>query len=114
MFVCWLDWIRRPSVCAKSLQLCPTLQDPMDCSPSGSSVHGFPREKYWSGLPCPSAGDLLNLGIETVSLVFPAFAGRFFTTSTTWEEGPESWSNITSECVCEGVSKKRLAFDSVA
>ena len=27
-------------VCAKSLQLCPTLGKPMDCSPPGSSVHG--------------------------------------------------------------------------
>ena len=28
-------------VCAKLLQLCPTLCDPMDCSPPGSSVHGI-------------------------------------------------------------------------
>ena len=27
-------------VCVKSLQSCPTLCDPMDCSPPGSSVHG--------------------------------------------------------------------------
>ena len=26
---------------AKSLQLCPTLRDPMDCSPPGSSIHGI-------------------------------------------------------------------------
>ena len=26
---------------AKSLQLCPALSDPMDCSPPGSSVHGI-------------------------------------------------------------------------
>ena len=26
---------------AKSLQLCPTLCNPMDCSPPGSSVHGI-------------------------------------------------------------------------
>ena len=26
---------------AKSLQLCPTICDPMDCSPPGSSVHGI-------------------------------------------------------------------------
>ena len=26
---------------AKSLQACPTLYDPMDCSPPGSSVHGI-------------------------------------------------------------------------
>ena len=25
---------------------------------------GFPRQEYWSGLPCPSPGDLPNPGIE--------------------------------------------------
>ena len=25
---------------------------------------GFPRQEYWSGLPCPSPGDLPNSGIE--------------------------------------------------
>ena len=30
--------------CAKSLPLCPTLCDPMDCSPPGSM--GFSRQKY--------------------------------------------------------------------
>ena len=29
------------ALCAKSLQSCPTLCDPMDCSPPGSSVHGI-------------------------------------------------------------------------
>ena len=27
--------------CAESLQSCPTLCDPMNCSPLGSSVHGI-------------------------------------------------------------------------
>ena len=35
-------------------QLCPTLKDAMDCSPPGSSVHGFSRQEYWSGVPLPS------------------------------------------------------------
>ena len=35
-------------------QSCPTLSDPMDCSLTGSSVHGFSRQEYWSGLPMPS------------------------------------------------------------
>ena len=35
-------------------QLCPTLSDPMDCSLSGSSIHGFSRQEYWSGVPLPS------------------------------------------------------------
>ena len=31
-------------------QLCPTLCDPMDCNPPGSSAHGgSPRQEYWSG-----------------------------------------------------------------
>ena len=36
------------------IQLCPTPSDPMDCSLPGSSVHGFSRQEYWSGVPLPS------------------------------------------------------------
>ena len=39
---------------AKSLQSCPTLCDPTDGSPPGSSILGFSRQEYWSGLPFPS------------------------------------------------------------
>ena len=75
------------SVCmhANQLQLCPALCDPMDCSPPGSSVHGFPRQEYQRGLPCPPLGDLSDIGIEYVSLASLALAGRFFTASTIWE-----------------------------
>ena len=44
-------------------QSCPTLYDPMDYSPPGSSVHGFSRQEYWSGLPFPSPGDLPDPGL---------------------------------------------------
>ena len=57
----------------------------MDCSPPGSSFQGFSRQEYWSGLPWPPPGDLPDPGIESVSLMSPALAGRFFTTSATWE-----------------------------
>ena len=46
---------------------------------------GFSRQEYWSGMPCPPPGDLPNPGIEPMSLMSPELAGRFFTTSTTWE-----------------------------
>ena len=46
---------------------------------------GFSRQEYWSGLPCPPPGDLPNPGIEPMSLMSPALAGGYFTTSTTWE-----------------------------
>ena len=39
----------------------------------------------WNGLPFPSAGDLPDSGIKLESLMSPALAGGFFTTSTTWE-----------------------------
>ena len=39
---------------AKSLQLCPTLYDPIDGSPPGSPSLGFSRQEHWSGLPFPS------------------------------------------------------------
>ena len=35
----------------KSLQSCPTLCDPMDCSPQALLFMGFYRQEYWSGLP---------------------------------------------------------------
>ena len=45
----------------------------------------FSRKEYWSGLPFHSPGHLPNPGIKPVSVMFPAFAGRFFTTRATWE-----------------------------
>ena len=30
---------------------------------------GFSRPEYWSGLPCPSPGDLPNSGVEPMSLL---------------------------------------------
>ena len=42
------------------------------------------RQEYWSGMPCPTAGDLPNSGIEPKSFVSPAFVGRLYT-SPTWE-----------------------------
>ena len=48
-----------------SLTLCCI--DPMDCRPLGSSVMGFSRQEYWSGLPFPSPGDLPNQRIKPES-----------------------------------------------
>ena len=39
---------------AKLLQLCQTLCDPIDGSPSGSTVPGILQARNWSGLPFPS------------------------------------------------------------
>ena len=73
---------RKPTVrlcCVLCLvtQLCPTLCDPMDCSPPGSLVHGILQARILEWLPLPSPGDLPEPGIEPRS---PKLAGNFFTT----------------------------------
>ena len=45
----------------------------------------FSRQAYWSELPFPTPGDLLDPGIKPASLVSPALPGGFFTASATWE-----------------------------
>ena len=57
----------------------------MDFSPQAPPSMGFPRQEHWSGLPCLPPGDLPNPGTELMSLLSPALAGGFFTTSATWE-----------------------------
>ena len=49
-------------------QSCLTLCNPMDCGLLGSSVQGFRRQAYWSGLPNPTSGDLPDPWIEQESL----------------------------------------------
>ena len=66
--------IKNVHVCVCT-QLCPTLCNPMDCSPQAPLSMAFPRWEYWSGLPFPSLADLPNPGTEAA---FPASAGRVF------------------------------------
>ena len=42
-------------VCAKLLQSCPTLCNPMDCSPPGSSVHGILQARILEWIAMPSS-----------------------------------------------------------
>ena len=53
---------------------------------------GFSRQEYYSGLPCSPPRYLLDLGIKPASLVSPALAGGFFTTSA-WESPCVTWSH---------------------
>ena len=49
---------------------------------------GFSRQEYWSGLPFPPPGDLLEPGIKPTS---SALAGGFFTMS-------HQGSRVTTQC----------------
>ena len=50
----------------------------------------FSRQEYLSELLCPPPGDFPDLGIEPASLMSPALAGMFFTTSAIWDESSRS------------------------
>ena len=56
---------------------------------------GFSRQECWSGLSCPSPGDLPDPGIEPTSLTSPALAVGFFTVSTI-REAPGLGQSITN------------------
>ena len=76
-----------PCACvhAKSLQLCPPLFYPMDCSLPGSSVHGILQARIleWVVISFPKASSQPR--VEPESLASLPLAGRFFTTRATWE-----------------------------
>ena len=58
---------------------------------------GFSRQEYWSESPCPPPGDLPSSRMEPASLVSPALAGGFFTTSASWEA---NGNNSSSHLLC--------------
>ena len=64
-YLLWPPW---PICVCMRAQSCPTLFDHMDCSWPGSSVRGFPRQEYRSGLLFPSPEDLPDPGIVAASL----------------------------------------------
>ena len=45
-------------------QSCPTPGTPWIVAPPAPLSMGFSRQGYWSGLPCPSPGDLPKQGIK--------------------------------------------------
>ena len=67
---------------AKSLQLCPTLCDPMDCSQPGSSVHGILQARILEWVVIPFSKGSSQIRDQTrVSCI----AGRFLTVWATRE-----------------------------
>ena len=78
---------------------------------------GFSRQEYWNGLPCPLPGDLPYPGTEPTSLMSPALADGFFTTSTTchWFIIKE-WNSEAARgkrCLGQGVWEGVWAFHTL-
>ena len=66
----WLSSARHSVLCLAA-QSCPALYDPMDPARL-LCPWGFSRQEYWSGLPCPPAGNLPNPGIKPRSPILQA------------------------------------------
>ena len=87
-------WLHGYIVCRSVAQSCLTLCDLMAVAHLAPLSMGFSRQEHWSGLPCPPPWDLPDTGIEPTSLMSPALAGGFFTTSATWE----ALQHLTGAC----------------
>ena len=81
-------------MCAKSLQSCPSLCSPMDCSLPDSSVHGILQARVLEWVAILLPGDLLNPGIKPTSFMSPPSACRFLTISTIWEADKTVHTNL--------------------
>jgi len=77
-----LNWMPT-AVHSKSFQKCLTLCDPMNCSPSDSSVHGILQARIleWVTMPC-SRGSSQHRDQALISYI-SCIADRLFTTSAT-------------------------------
>ena len=71
--------------CAKSLQSCPILCDPMECSPPGFSVHGIVQARILEWVAMPSSRGSSRPRDGTHIFCVSCTAGGFFTTGATWE-----------------------------
>jgi len=63
---------------------CPTLRDPVDCSPSGSSVHGILQARVLEWVAISSPRDLPDSGFEAESSASPACKWILYHCAT-WE-----------------------------
>ena len=73
-------------LCAKSLQSCLTLFNPMDCSLQDSSVHGILQARILEWVAKPSSRGSSHREIKPAFLKSPALVAGFFTTSATRED----------------------------
>ena len=84
------------ALCAKSLQALLTLWEPMDCNLPTSSLHGTLQARIleWGAISS-SRGSFWPRNRTCISCIVSCIAGRFFTTSATWE-APDSSYLITT------------------
>ena len=91
----WSDLAAAAAYICLVAQLCPTLWDPMDCSPPASSVHGILQARVleWASMPS-SRGSSQPRNHIRVSCI----TGGLFTCGATRETG--TYVHIAGSCHC--------------
>ena len=64
---------------------------------------GFSSQEYWSGLPCPSPGDLLDPGIKPMSPVAPVLQADYLPLSH--HRSPISYISVANYVLAKGKQK---------
>ena len=82
----FLGWARKHTCVFSLTQLCPTLCNPMDCSPTGSSIHGIFQARILEWVAIFSSRGSSQPRDQTWVSCIP---GRFF--ATTPQEFPGHW-----------------------
>ena len=91
-------------ICVLNVQSCPTLWDPMDCRPQGSSVHGILQARILEWVPIPlSRGSSRAWDRTQVSCT----AGGFFTIWGTREACVYQIRSVAQSCptLCDPVNR---------
>ena len=70
---------------SEDAQSYPTLSDPMNCSPPGSSIHGIFQQEYWSGVTLPSPGTMAT-GLHSYYEVYRLHSYMGFPTNSVSKE----------------------------
>ena len=93
----------------KGAQLCLTLCDPMDCSPSGSSVHGVLQARILEWVAIPSSRGSSQSRDRICTSYVSCIAGRFL---TCWaiEEAPSAPKPGTNSASTEWMRQLSVAM----
>ena len=102
-----MTFVSIPCVCAKSLQYCLTLWDPMDYSPPGSSVHGVLQARIleWVATPSSRASSRPR---DRIRISYVSCTGRWVLYH--WA----TWEGIASFWKCRSSPDDQLVASSTA
>ena len=100
--------MRYLNICLVVAQSYPTLCEPIQCSPPGSSIYGILQQEYWSGLPFPSPGDLPDPGTEPTSPALQADSLLLSQKGSLEESGLGKFVETESRTPRSGPSDRRI------